>query len=231
MNVAVIVVVALIAAAGGAPKAPSTPAANESAAFDPRLRAALRDYEELELERVITKVEELLFDTKVPTADRARALMLLGLTYAQLGEASTADAKLFEAFTLDVDAMVPVKVPKKVQRLIDGVRERVKGQPQTPKDPTTTTTAAPEVAAVAPGWWLAGGGGAAVATGIGAVALAFALQDCSGQPTTTQRSAVDLTNAANGSVATGAALAGVGVVVVAAGVLWALAPISPPPPP
>jgi hypothetical protein len=220
----VVVVVALVGASAAPTKAPGRPpvVVDETAGFDPRLQAAIRDYEALELEHVITKVEELLFDARVPTPDRARALVLLGLTYAQLGEASTADQKLYEAFTLDIDAMVPVKVPKKVQRLIDAVRERVQAQPIPNPETTTTTTTTTTDPALAPGWWLAAGGATAFGAGGGVIMLAFALQGCASQPTTTQQSAVDLTGAANGSLGMGAALAGVGVVVAAGGVVWAL---------
>ena len=207
MNAFVVVVVAVIAATAPAP---------DIETFDPRLQAAIADYEALELERVITRVEELLFDVGVPTADRARALLLLGLTWAQLGEASTADQKLLEAFRLDVDAALPVKVPKKIQLLVDDARARVQAKKQEETTTTTTTT-------LSPAWIVAGSGGAATGVGLALIAIAFSLQAASDQPATTQKAASDLSAAANGTVITGATLAVAGVVVAGAGLVWAVA--------
>ena len=181
---------------------------------DARLLEGERLYADLEFEQAIVTLQDALVDgAALAPQKRARALLFLGLSQAQIGKSEPARQSFTAAFRADNDVLLPESVPPKIQPLIDEARAEAAraGTEPAPSEPTVPIV--PVVVGVAGGALVIGGGIAA--------ALSLAQWAEATDAATTQRNAKELGDEANTLMTIAAIVGGVGIVTT--GVAVALA--------
>jgi hypothetical protein len=194
---------------------------------DPRAEAGERLYSELEFEQAIVVLQDAIADDALAPSQRARALVFLGLSQAQIGKSANAQLSFTAAFRADPGVLVPSPQPSKIQALLDVARTNA-AVPTTATAPPAVVppVVAPPVAepTQSPPWpMIVGIPGAVVLAGGVVVGVASVVRwRQAADPQTTQKDAVTWTGEANTLLVVGSVVAGAGAAALGVGVALAL---------